>query len=103
MVLKYYADMHDLPVSDLLKQSSIKTENNLINFSDSHWKYCPDTNISTGLYIIFYQCGPIHHGTHVPGPVAQSSTEIKYNAEYNVEMDLAHFKMFIYEFLNKNL
>ena len=33
-----------------------------------------------GAYIIFYQGGPIDHGTHVPGPVAQSSAEIEYNA-----------------------
>ena len=34
-------------------------------------KYYPDTGISTGVYIIFYQGGTIDHGIHVPGPVAQ--------------------------------
>ena len=33
--LKYYADMNDALVSDLLRKVSIKTENNLIDFSDS--------------------------------------------------------------------
>ena len=42
-------------------------------FSDSSWQYCPETGRSTGSYIIFYQGGPIYHGTHVTGPVAQSS------------------------------
>ena len=46
-----------------------------MNFSDSIWKDCPDTGRSTGSYIIFYQGGPIDHGTHVPGSVAQSSAE----------------------------
>ena len=35
LILKYYADINDAPVSDLLKQASIKTENQLMNFSDS--------------------------------------------------------------------
>ena len=33
--LKYYADMNDALVSDLLRQASIKTENYLMDFSDS--------------------------------------------------------------------
>ena len=32
--LKYYADMNDLPLSDLLMQASIQTKNPLMNFSD---------------------------------------------------------------------
>ena len=70
-VLKYYADMNDAPVSDLLIQASIKSENHLMDFSDYSWKYFPDTGRSTGAYIIFYHGGPIDHGTHVPVPVAQ--------------------------------
>ena len=73
MGLKYYADMNDAPVTDLLRQDSIKTENHLMAFSSSSWKYCPDTFRSTVSYIIFYQGGTIDHVTHVPGPVAQSS------------------------------
>ena len=71
MVLKYYADMNDATIFDLLRQASIKNRNQLIDFSDTSWKDCPDTGISTGAYIIFYQGGPIHHGTHVSVPVAQ--------------------------------
>ena len=41
--LKYYVDMNDEPVTDLLGQASIKTENHLMNFSDSSWQDFPDT------------------------------------------------------------
>ena len=71
MGLKYYADMNDVPVTDLLRQASIKTENHLMAFYYSICKDCPYTGTSTGAYIIFYQGGPIDHGTHVLGPVAQ--------------------------------
>ena len=73
--LKYYSDMNDAPVSELLRQASIKTENHLMVFSDSSWQDCPDTGIITVEYIIFYQVGSIDHSKHVPGPVAQSSAE----------------------------
>ena len=56
-VLKYYADMNDAPVTDLLINNSIKTENHLMDFSDSSWQYCPDTSRITGAYIIFNQGG----------------------------------------------
>ena len=32
MGLKYYADMNDAPVTDLLRQAIIKTENHLMDF-----------------------------------------------------------------------
>ena len=70
--LKYYAYLNDAPVTDILRQANIKTKNHLMDFSDSNWQDCPDTGRSTVLYIIFYQGDPIDHGTHVPGPVAQS-------------------------------
>ena len=73
--LKYYSDMSDPPVTDLLRQNSIKTENHLMDFSDSSWQYCPDNGRSTGAYILFYQGVPIDHGTHVPVPVAKSNAE----------------------------
>ena len=46
--LKYYADMNDSPVTDLLRQASIKTENNFMGFSGSSWQDFPDTIISKG-------------------------------------------------------
>ena len=36
--LKYYANINDAPVSDLLRQASIQTENHLMDFSDYCWK-----------------------------------------------------------------
>ena len=54
--LKYYVDLNDAPVTDLLRQADIKTKNHLMAFYDSSWQDCPDTGRSTGAYIIFYQC-----------------------------------------------
>ena len=53
-------------------------------------------------HIIFFQGGPIDHGTHVQGQVAQSIAEIEYNTVCNAGMALAHFRMFIHELLNKD-
>ena len=64
--LKYYTDLNDEPVTNLLRQANNKTTNHLMDFSDSSWKYCPDTGRITGAYNIFYKGGTIDHGTHVP-------------------------------------
>ena len=85
--LKYYADLNDAPVTDILRQYSIKTKNHLMDFSESSWKDFPDTGRSTGAYIIFYQGGSIDHGTHVPGPVAQYSAESEYNTACTADMN----------------
>ena len=66
MGLKYYAYMKDAPLSELLRQANIKTENQLMVFYDYTWPDLPDTGISTGSYMIFYQGGTIDHDTHVP-------------------------------------
>ena len=100
--LEYYADMNDAPVTDLLRQASIKTKNHLMAFYDYSWKDFPDTGRSEGELIIFYQGGPIDHGTNFPGPVAQYSAESEYNASCTAGMVLAHFRMLIHEFLNKD-
>ena len=71
--LKYYADLNDAPVTDILRQVNIKTKNQLMAFSDYSWQDYPDTGRSTGAYNIFYQSGQIEHGKHVLGPVAKSS------------------------------
>ena len=73
MGLKYYADTKNAPLYDLLRQANIKTDNHLMDFSDSSWKDCPDNVIITRSYIIFHKGVPIDHGTHVPGPVSQTS------------------------------
>ena len=80
--------MNNAPVSDLLRQASIETKNHLMDFSDFSWQDFPDTGRSIGAYIIFFQGGPIEHVTHVPGPVAQSSTESEYNSECTAGMAL---------------
>ena len=85
--LKYYADLNDAPVTDLSRQANIKTKNHFIAFSHSSLQDCPETRISTGAYCFFYQGGPIDHGTHVPGPVEQSSAESEYNAACTAGLD----------------
>ena len=91
------------PVSELLRQAIIKTENQLMDFYDSSWQDFPDNGRSTGLYIIFFKGGTIDNVTRVPVPVAQSSSEIEYNAACTAGIDLAHFRMLIHELLNKDL
>ena len=63
--------MKDAPLSDLLRQASINTDNQFMALYDYSWKDYPDTGRSTGSYIIFYKCVPIDHVTHVTGPGAQ--------------------------------
>ena len=53
--------------------------------------------------MIFYQCGSTDHGTHVTGPVAQSSAESEYNAACTEGMDFAHFRILIHELLSKDI
>ena len=52
--------------------------------------------------MIFYQGGPTDHVTHIPVPFSQSSAEIEYNAACTSGTTLAHFRMLINEFLNKD-
>ena len=72
--LKYYDDIKDATLSDLLRQASINTDNQLMAFSGYIFKDCPDNGIIIGACIIFYQGGTIDHVTHVPVPVDQSSS-----------------------------
>ena len=52
--------------------------------------------------MILYQGGTIDYGTHVTVPVAQASSESDYNGACTAVMALAHFRMSIHEFLNKD-
>ena len=52
-------------------KANFRTKNKFMALYDSISQYCPDTGINTEAYILFYQGGPISHGTHFPGPVAQ--------------------------------
>ena len=52
--------------------------------------------------MIFNKVGPIDHGTHITGPVSQSSTESEYHTAHTAGMAVAHFRMLIHEFLNKD-
>ena len=70
--LKYYADINDATVSDLLRQAGINTVNQLMDFSDYIWKDFADTSRRIGAFNIFYKGGTIDNVTHVPGLVSQS-------------------------------
>ena len=85
-----------------MRQANIKPKNHLMAFYDSSLQDFTDTGRSTVEYINFYQGVTIDHGTHVPGPVSQSSVESDYNAACNTGMALAHFRILIREFLNKD-
>ena len=63
--------MKDAHLYDLLRRSSINTENQFMDFSYYIYQVFPDTGRSTGAYIIFYQGVTIDHGAYVTGPVAQ--------------------------------
>ena len=41
LVLNYYSDINDALVSELLRQAIIKNDNQLVDFSDYSWQYCP--------------------------------------------------------------
>ena len=67
-------------------------------FSYSICKHFLDNIRNTGEYIIFYQGGPIDHGTHVPLPVSQSSAEREYNDACTSGMTLEVFRILIHKF-----
>ena len=46
--LNHYADTKDETLSDLSRQASIKTENQLMVLSGYIWQYFPDTGVSAG-------------------------------------------------------
>ena len=71
LVLNYYDDMKDAPLSYLSRKAIINTVNQLMVFYDYSQKDCPKTGRIIGAYIIFDQCEPIDNGTHVIGPVYQ--------------------------------
>ena len=48
--LKYYSDLNDAPVTDILRQVNIKTKNHLMAFSDSSWKDCRHWNKYRSVY-----------------------------------------------------
>ena len=85
--------MEDLPLSDLLRQAIIKTDNQLLVLSDSSWQDCPDTGRIIGSFIVFYKVVPIDHCTHGPGQVAKSSSESEYNSSCTAGMALENFRM----------
>ena len=52
--VKYYSDMKYAPLSELLRQASVNTDNQLMTLSDYSWQDCPETGRIIGEYIIIY-------------------------------------------------
>ena len=102
LVLKYYSRIEDAHLSNLFRWGRIKSDNQLMVFSDFSRKDCPDTGRSIGSYIVFCQCVPIDHCTHVPGTVAQYSAESDYNAAFTSVIALAHFRILNNDLRNKD-
>ena len=100
--LEYYANIDDVPLSDLLRQAIIKTDNQLMVFSDSNRKDCPNTDIITGECIVLYQGGTIDHFTHVLGTVSKSSADSEYNSACIAGMALEHLRILNNELLDKD-
>ena len=92
MGLKCYSKTENAPIY----------ENQLMVFSDSIWKDCAYNIRRTGAYIVFYQVVKINHFKHVPGTVAQYSTESEYTAAWNSGMALAHFSIPNNNLMNKD-
>ena len=86
MGLEYYAYIKYAHLSNLSIKASTKAENQLMDMSDSSWKYFPDTDRITGSYIIVYKYGTIEHSTHVPVTVSQWSVESEYNSLWTAGM-----------------
>ena len=100
--LIYYTKIEGAHLSGPLRQSIIKSENQLVVLYDSICQEFPDTGSSTGAYTVFYKGGPIDHCTHVSGTVSQSSSEIEYNTACTSGMDIVHFRMINNKLSNKD-
>ena len=93
LVLRYYDKIEDAPIYDLLRQDIINTDKKWMVLSESRWQDYQDTSRSTGSYTVFYQGGKNDHFTHVPGPVAKSSSESDYSTAFTAGINLAHPRM----------
>jgi hypothetical protein len=78
--LKYYSDVLDSPLLQLLFSNNIDPlDSHICVFADSLWQDCPDTGRSTGGYHIFVQGNIVDSAMTFPVPVALSSAEAEYN------------------------
>ena len=100
--LRYFSEIEYAPLYEIFRQAIIKTENQLVVFSDYICQECPDTGRSKGSYIVFYHGGTIDHCTHVPGTVSQSSAESEWNTACTACMYLSKFSMLNNELFNKD-
>ena len=94
--MKYYVDMNDAQVSDLLRQASIKTDNHLMDFLiivGNIVQTLAEVQENT-LYFI-------NAGQLTMSHMFQDQF-LKYNVACTTGMALAHFRMLIHNFFNKD-
>ena len=98
LVLKYYVDMNDVPVSDLLRQASIKTDNHLIDFLILVDKVVQTLEEVQKQSLSFIKVGQLTMAHMFQDQLLNQVQKVKFTAG----MALAHFRMLIHEMLNKD-
>jgi hypothetical protein len=73
--MRYYSNIANAPLTQMLISQSIQSNHFLFGFSDSSWNDDQDTGRSTGCFIITYMGGTVDHSSNLPDPVALSSAE----------------------------
>jgi hypothetical protein len=96
--LRYYSEITDSPINQMLSQQNINVQQLLYGFSDSSWNDDQDTGRSTGCFIITYMGGVVDHSSNLPDPVALSSAEAEYNEGCIALMAASHLRMLLCEF-----
>lgn len=91
--LKYYNDVKDSPIYEILAQYGIDPVHALFGTHDASWQDCQDTARSTGSYIHFAQGSPVDFSSYVPSPIAMSSAEAETNAGATASMAMGYLRM----------
>ena len=91
--ITFYRNVEDSLVYYLLRQAGETNVKTLFGMHDSSWQDCPDTEQSTGSYILFSQGGAVDYSTFVLSPVAMSSAEAKCNSGAVAGMAMSYICM----------
>ncbi len=95
--IRFYSDLEQAPLIQTLNNENIQQIHRLFRFSDSSWNDDIDHGQSTGCFIIKYMGGIIDHSSNLPGLVALSSAEAKYNEGCIPFMAGSHLRMLVAE------
>jgi hypothetical protein len=94
---KFYHDVTWSPIYQIAKSQNVP-QSKIIVFSDASWQDCPDTRRSMAGELIYCQGGYIHAKSHVPVPVAMSSTESEHMSACLACMATSHIWMLLYDY-----